>query len=56
VAPRRNMLRMSKVKHMTLEKVNSFVFLGTLITADDNASDEMNNRITLASKSFFLGW
>jgi len=38
---------------MTLEKVNSFVYLGTLITADNNASDEMNNRITLASRSFF---
>jgi len=27
-----------KVKHMTFERVNSFVYLGTLITADNNTS------------------
>jgi sorting nexin-29 len=38
-----------KVKHMTFERVNSFVYLGTLITADINVSAEINNRITLAN-------
>jgi hypothetical protein len=41
-----------KVKHMTFEQVNSFVYLGTLITAD-NISAEINNRITLANRSYF---
>jgi hypothetical protein len=44
-----------KVKHMTFERVNSFVYLGTLITADNNTSAEINNRITLAKRSY-LGW
>jgi hypothetical protein len=42
-----------KVKHMTFERVNSFMYLGTLITADNNFSDKINNRITLASRSCF---
>jgi hypothetical protein len=42
-----------KVKNMTFKRVNSFVYLGTLITADDNISAEINNRITLANKSYF---
>ena len=42
-----------KVKHMTFERVNSFVYLGTLITTDDNISAEINNRITLANRSYF---
>ena len=42
-----------KVKHMTFERVNSFVYLGTLITADNNTSAEINNRITLANRSYF---
>ena len=42
-----------KVKHMTFEKVNSFVYLGTLITADNNTSAEINNRITLANRNYF---
>jgi len=29
------------------------VYLGTLITADDNTSAEINKRITLASRSYF---
>jgi hypothetical protein len=42
-----------KVKHMTFERVNSFVNLGTLITAHNNISVEINNRITLANRSYF---
>jgi len=42
-----------KVKHMTFERVNSFVYLGTLITADNNTSAKINNRITLANRSYF---
>jgi hypothetical protein len=42
-----------KVKHMTFERVNSFVYLGTLITTDNNTSAEINNRITLANRSYF---
>jgi hypothetical protein len=37
---------------MTLEGVNSFVYLGTLITTD-NTSAEINNRIPLANRSYF---
>jgi len=44
---------MLKVKHMTFERVNSFVYLGSLITADNNIFVEINNRITLANKSYF---
>ena len=42
-----------KVEHMTFERVNSFVYLGTLITTDNNNSAEINNGITLASRSYF---
>ena len=42
-----------KVKYMTFERANSFVYLGTLITADKNTSVEINNRITLANRSYF---
>jgi hypothetical protein len=42
-----------KVKHMAFERVNSFVYLGTLITTDNNISAEINNRITLANRSYF---
>jgi hypothetical protein len=42
-----------KVKHMTFERVNSFVYLGSQITADNNISAEINNRITLANRSYF---
>jgi hypothetical protein len=38
---------------MTFERVDSFVYLGTLITSDDNISAEINNRITLANRSYF---
>ena len=38
---------------MTFERVNIFVYLGTLITADNNTSAEINNRITLANRSYF---
>jgi sorting nexin-29 len=34
-----------KVKNMTFERVNSFVYLGTLITSDNNISDEINNKL-----------
>jgi hypothetical protein len=44
-----------KVKHMTFERVNSFVYLGTLITTNNNnnTSAEINNRIELANRSYF---
>jgi hypothetical protein len=42
-----------KVKHMTFERVNSFMYLGTLITTDNNTSVEINNRIALANRSYF---
>jgi hypothetical protein len=42
-----------EVKNMTFERVNSFVYLGTLITSDNNISAEINNRITLANRSYF---
>jgi phosphomevalonate kinase len=42
-----------KVKHMTFEQINSFVYRGTLITADNNISAEINNRITLVNRSYF---
>jgi hypothetical protein len=42
-----------KVKHMTFEQVNSFVYLGTLITTNSNTSAEISNRITLANRSYF---
>jgi hypothetical protein len=38
---------------MTFERVNNFVYLGTLITTDNNTSAEINNRITLANRSYF---
>jgi sorting nexin-29 len=41
-----------KVKHMTFERVNSFVYLGTSITTN-NTSAKINNRITLAKRSYF---
>jgi hypothetical protein len=41
------------VKHMTFENVNNFVYLGTLITSDNNISAKINNRITLANRSYF---
>jgi hypothetical protein len=41
-----------KVKHMTFEQVNSFVYLESLITID-NTSAEINSRITLANRSYF---
>jgi hypothetical protein len=42
-----------KVKQMTFERVNSFVYLGTLIATDNNNSVEINNRITSANRSYF---
>jgi hypothetical protein len=42
-----------KAKSMTFERVNSFVYLGTLITCDNNISAEINKRITLANRSYF---
>ena len=38
---------------MTFERVSSFVYLGTLITSDNNVSAEINIRIMLASRSYF---
>jgi nucleosome binding factor SPN SPT16 subunit len=50
-----------KVKHMTFEWVNSFVYLGTLIITDNrtliitdnNTSAIINNRSALANRSYF---
>jgi hypothetical protein len=42
-----------KVKHMTFERVYSFVYLGTVITTDNNTTAEINNGITLANRSYF---
>ena len=42
-----------KVKDMTFERVNRFVYLGTLITADNNISAEINNRFTLTKRNYF---
>jgi sorting nexin-29 len=42
-----------KVEHMTFERVNSFVYLGTLITTDNNTSAKINNRISLANRCYF---
>ena len=42
-----------KAKHMTFERVNSFMYLGILITADNDISAEINNRIILANRSYF---
>jgi hypothetical protein len=42
-----------KVKNMTFERVNSFVYLGTLITSDNNISAEITNIITLVNRSYF---
>ena len=44
-----------KVKHMISDRVNSFVYLGTLITADNDTSTEINGRLTLTNVSH-LGW
>ena len=41
------------VKHSTFERINSFVYLGTLVTTSNNTSAEINNRITLANRSYF---
>jgi len=38
---------------MSFERVNNFMYLGTLITDDNNTSAEINNRITLANNSYF---
>jgi hypothetical protein len=42
-----------KVKLMTFERVNSFVYLGTLTKVHNNTSAEINNRITLANRRYF---
>ena len=42
-----------KVKHMTFKRVNSFVYLGTSVTTDNNTSAKINNKITLANRSYF---
>ena len=50
---KKNVENVFKVKHMTFERVNSFKFLGTLITTRNDNSAEINNRITLANRSYF---
>jgi hypothetical protein len=42
-----------KVKHMTLERVNNFKYLGTLTTTRNDTSVEINNSLTLANRSYF---
>ena len=42
-----------RAKHVTCERVNSFVYLGTLIAADNDISAEISNKITLANGSYF---
>jgi hypothetical protein len=37
---------------MTFGRVNSFVYLGTLITTDNNTSAKINKRIALANRSY----
>jgi hypothetical protein len=38
---------------MTFERVNSFVYLETLITTDNNTSAEINSKIALVNRSYF---
>jgi hypothetical protein len=38
---------------MTFERVNSFVYLGTLITTENNTFAKINNRIALANRNYF---
>jgi hypothetical protein len=38
---------------MTFERVNSFVYLGTLITNDNSTFAEINSRVALANRSYF---
>jgi hypothetical protein len=42
-----------KVKHTTFERVNTFVYLGTLITTDNNTSAKIKRRTALANRSYF---
>jgi len=50
---KKNVENFFKVKHMTFEQVNSFKYLGTLITTRNNIAAEINNRFMLASRSYF---
>jgi len=50
---KKNAENVFKVKHMTFERVNSFKYLGTLITTRNDTSAEINNKITLANRSYF---
>jgi len=45
--------KVSKVKQMNFERVNFFVYLGILITTDNNNFAEISIRITLANRSDF---
>ena len=48
-------IRTNSVHFITLDSLSltSFVYLETLITTDNNTSAEINNRITLAKRSYF---
>jgi len=50
---KKNAENVFKVKHMTFERVNNFKYLGTLITTRNDTSAKINNRITLANRSYF---
>ena len=41
------------VENVFKVRVNSFLYLGTLITTDNNTSAKINNRIALANRSYF---
>jgi len=50
---KKNVANVFKVKHMTFEPVNSFKYLGTLTTTQNDTSAEINNRITFVNRSYF---
>jgi len=50
---KKNVENVFKVKHMTFERVNSFKYLGTLITTRNDTFAEINNRVMLANIRYF---
>jgi hypothetical protein len=41
------------VNNYTFEKVNEFKYLGTLITANNNLTQEINHKLLLANISYY---
>jgi hypothetical protein len=41
------------VNNYKFEKVNEFKYFGTLITANNNSTQEINHRLLLASKCYY---